>query len=75
MRTEREWADYARRELKAKLVLADVDYKELSSRLAKIGVSVTPNAIATKIHRGMFSHVFWLQCESVIRTSLDSNNL
>lgn len=57
---EKEWADRARRFLKAELKRADVSYKELAERLKKHGLEETEVGIASKLSRGTFSATFLL---------------
>ena len=61
-----EWSQKAANLLKAELKRAGVGYEELSSRLKQIGVEESYNGIASKITRGMFSFVFFLQCMNVL---------
>lgn len=63
---EQEWADKARRYLKAELRRADVGYKELVSRLREHGIEETEASITGKLNRGTFPVTFWLACLSVL---------
>lgn len=58
--TEREWADKARRLVKAELKRADVTYEELARRLSELGVPETKASIASKLSRGAFAATFLL---------------
>ncbi len=58
--TEDEWADRARRFLKAELKRADVTYEELANRLKKHGFNETEASIANKLRRGLFPAIFFL---------------
>ena len=58
--TDEEWAERAKRFIKAELKRANVTYEELASRLAKVGFSETKASIANKISRGTFSGAFLL---------------
>ena len=58
--TEEEWAERAKRFIKAELKRADVTYEELAARLSGAGFSETKASIANKISRGTFSGAFLL---------------
>jgi hypothetical protein len=57
---EAEWADRARRFLKAELKRASVTYEELASRLKKHGLEETEASITAKLSRGTFQATFFL---------------
>lgn len=57
---EREWADRARRFVKAELKRAEVSYAELAKRLAEHGLEETEASIAGKLNRGTFAATFFL---------------
>lgn len=57
---EREWADRARRFLKAEMKRADVTYEELAKRLKNHGLEETEASIANKLSRGTFAATFFL---------------
>jgi hypothetical protein len=57
---EKEWADRARRFLKAELKRADVTYEELAARLKKHGLEETEASITAKLSRGTFQATFFL---------------
>jgi len=59
---EQEWADRARRFLKAELKRADVTYEELAKRLEKHGFKETEASITSKLGRGTFPATFFLAC-------------
>jgi Domain of unknown function (DUF6471) len=63
---EREYAERARRFLKAELKREDVSYKELAERLTKDGLQETEVGIASKLARGMFSATFLLACLAIL---------
>ncbi len=63
---EQEWADKARRFLKAELKRADVSYKELVKRLREHGIEETESSITSKLARGTFAVSFFLACLSVL---------
>lgn len=68
---EKEWADRARRYLKAELKRADVGYQELAKRLEGHGMKETEASVANKLARGTFAATFFLAslaaigCENV----------
>ncbi len=57
---EREWADRAKRFLKAELKRADVSYLQLAERLREHGLEETEASIANKLSRGTFPATFLL---------------
>ena len=57
---EKEWADRAKRFLKAELKRADVTYAELARRLRKHGLAETEASVANKLSRGTFPATFFL---------------
>lgn len=57
-----DWQARVKGLLKAELKRRNVSYKELVDRLAKIGVKETEPNIRTKISRGGFTAVFFVQC-------------
>lgn len=59
---QRYWNSKAANLIKAELKLAGIGYEELVCRLAEIGVQETYKGIASKINRGTFSFVFFMQC-------------
>ena len=64
---EREWADKARRYLKAELKRADVTYAELAQRLREHGFEdETEGSVTAKLARGTFSVTFFLACLAVL---------
>ena len=58
--TEQEWADRARKFVKAELKRADVTYEELARRLETHGIKETEASIANKLRRGTFATTFFL---------------
>lgn len=58
--TEAQWADRARRLLKAELKRADVTYEELARRLSGMGLPETKASVASKLSRGAFQATFLL---------------
>ena len=61
-----EWADRARRYLKAELKRADVTYEELAKRLKEHGFEETEASIANKLRRGLFPAIFFLAALAAI---------
>ncbi len=57
---EREWADRARRFVKAELKRAEVSYAELARRLSEHGLKETEASISAKLNRGTFAATFFL---------------
>jgi Domain of unknown function (DUF6471) len=57
---EREWADRARRFVKAELKRAEVSYAELARRLREHGLEETEASITAKLNRGTFAAIFFL---------------
>ena len=60
--TDTDWEGEAKRVLKAELARKGIGYKVLAARLEAIGVYDNESAIASRISRGRFSFVFFLQC-------------
>ncbi len=56
------WENEAKRILKAELARAGVGHKVLVSRLEALGVQDNTAALASRISRGKFTFVFFLQC-------------
>lgn len=52
--TSDEWANHAKRQLKAELKRADVGYADLARRLTEMGLSETEGSVTVKINRGAF---------------------
>ena len=59
-KTEQEWAERARRFLKAELKRADLTYEDLAGRLKEHGFEETKASIASKLGRGTFPATFFL---------------
>lgn len=59
---ETDWQAHVKGILKAELKRRNVGYKELADRLAELGIRETETNIRTKISRGGFSAVFFVQC-------------
>ena len=57
--TSDEWAELAKRHLKASLKRHDVGYVELAKRLTEMGLPETEGSVTVKINRGAFP-AWWL---------------
>ena len=57
-----EWQARVKGILKAELKRRNVSYRDLVEKLAAIGVNETEQNIRTKISRGGFTAVFFVQC-------------
>ena len=66
MRTNRDWQALAKGAIRAELARRQLSYKDLSERLAAIGVKETERNLSNKIGRGTFSAVFFFQCMEAI---------
>lgn len=62
MRSNRDWQAMAKGAIRAELARRQLGYKELSERLAELGVKETERNLSNKIGRGTFSAVFFFQC-------------
>lgn len=60
------WEREAKALLKAELTRAGVTYQELAHRLDRLGVKDNAAAIGSKISRGKFTFVFFLQCMTAL---------
>ena len=49
-----EWADRARRFLKAELKRAEITYEELARRLTEMGITETKGSVTVKVNRGAY---------------------
>lgn len=63
---EQDWESRVKGLLKVELKRREVTYRELTEKLARIGVAETPENIANKVSRGKFSAVFFIQCLDVL---------
>jgi Domain of unknown function (DUF6471) len=61
-----EFAEKAKRLLRAEMVKRGVTYEQLSEKLHEIGVDDTPVNIRNKVARGKFMAAFLLQCLQAI---------
>jgi hypothetical protein len=67
--TSDQWADHAKRHLKAELKRADVSYAELAKRLTEMQIPETETSVAAKINRGAFPAWFLLAVMKAIGAS------
>jgi hypothetical protein len=63
---EHEWADKARRFIKAELKRADVTYEALAERLRQHGLDETKHSVSAKIGRGTFPASFFFAAMKAI---------
>lgn len=63
-----EWERRVQTLLKVELAKRNLTYKQLSEKLAEIGVQESEPNIRNKLSRGTFSAVFLIQCLSAIGT-------
>jgi hypothetical protein len=67
--TSSDYADKAKRYLKAELKRAGVNYKELAERLSAAGIPETEGSITVKINRGGFPAWFMIAAMEAIGSS------
>jgi Domain of unknown function (DUF6471) len=58
--TSDEWADLAKRHLKAEIARADIGYRDLAAKLTDMGLPETEGSVQVKINRGTFPAWFLL---------------
>lgn len=61
-----DWEQLARNMVRGQLMLKGMSYAALQDALAAIGVVDTEGAIKSKMSRGRFTAVFFLQCMTAI---------
>lgn len=66
MRNLSDWEKRVQTLLKVELTKRNLTYKQLSEKLAEIGVSESEPNIRNKLSRGSFSAVFLIQCLEAI---------
>ena len=64
-----EWKQISKSILKSELSKRSIDYNQLSTKLASIGITESSANINSKINRGTFSFIFFLQCMKAIETN------
>ncbi|HYI83847.1 MAG TPA: DUF6471 domain-containing protein [Acetobacteraceae bacterium] len=62
MAGDTDWQGFVKGMLKAEIKRRNLTYEQVSAKLAEIGVQETPTNLRTKISRGGFSAVFFVQC-------------
>ena len=68
--TSDEWADKAKRYLKAEMVRAGVKNAELARRLTEMGLPETEPSVQVKINRGAFPAWFLLAAMKALGVSV-----
>lgn len=63
---QHNWKVFSKNILKAELTRRDIDYEMLALKLKAIGLDENYNSINTKINRGTFSFVFFVQCMTAL---------
>ncbi len=64
--TDEEWQDRVKGLLKGELKKRNLSYRDLSEKLAAIGVHDSERNISNKLSRGSFTAVFLIQCLDAI---------
>lgn len=64
--TDEEWQDRVKGLLKGELKKRNLGYRDLSEKLAMIGVHDSERNISNKLSRGSFTAVFLIQCLDAI---------
>ena len=67
---DNEWKSNAKNILKAELTRLGVSYDVLVEKLNAIGVDENYNTVNTKINRGTFSFMFFVQCMKALEIKL-----
>lgn len=67
---DNEWKSNAKNILKAELTRLGVSYDMLVVKLNAIGVEENYNTVNTKINRGTFSFMFFVQCMKALDIKL-----
>ena len=67
--TSDEWANHAKRQIKAELKRVDVGYAELARRLTEMGLSESEGSVTVKINRGAFPAWFLFAAMKAIGVS------
>ena len=67
---DNEWKSNAKNILKAELTRLGVSYDMLVVKLNAIGVEENYNTVNTKINRGSFSFIFFVQCMKALEIKL-----
>jgi uncharacterized protein DUF6471 len=61
-----EWADRARRFLKAELKRSEITYEELARRLTGMGMTETKGSVTVKVNRGAYPAWFFFAAMKAI---------
>jgi len=61
------WEEEAANDLKALIKRAGATYAELVAALSAEGVEMTTAGLTKKLHRGAFTHAFYLRCAEILR--------
>jgi 3-mercaptopyruvate sulfurtransferase SseA len=64
--TQIDYKEKVKNILKGELKRRGITYEELAKRLTEIGVEENAHNLTNKIHRGVFSAIFFFQCMDVI---------
>jgi hypothetical protein len=71
-----EWANRARRYLKAELKRAEVTYEELARRLRDMGIEETKGSVTVKVNRGAFpAWFFFATMKAINRETVNLNDI
>ena len=71
-----EWADRARRFLKAELKRSEITYEELARRLTEMGVKETKGSVTAKVNRGAYpAWFFFAAMKAIGRESVNLSDL
>ena len=62
MAGDTDWQGLVKGMLKAEIKRRNLTYEQVSAKLGEMGVHETPTNLRTKISRGGFSAVFFVQC-------------
>jgi hypothetical protein len=62
----KEWQDKVKGIIKSELKRRNMGYKELTEKLAELGVKDSERNIANKLARGSFTAVFFIQCLTAV---------
>jgi Domain of unknown function (DUF6471) len=66
MATDAEWQAEVKGLLKAEMKRRNLSYDQLGDKLAALGVHASARVLRTKVSRGGFSAVFFVQCLKAI---------
>ena len=66
---DRDWTAFVKGMLRAEMTRRGLTYQDLVEKLAEIGVKETETNLRTKISRGSFTAVFFIQALTAIGVS------